>query len=751
MVTADPEPPSDGHGPQVTDAEGEGAAADDAAGTGEDARRPPGEADPDGPVSEADALRLLSGGADDGQDRAEAARASAIADLIAERLQGDASALSIGTLALFNDTVSFGGGMATGGAALSTVRPADARSGGGGAVAVAAAVQAAHVDNYLEPEGYRTALDLLSERRVLVLACPPGTGRTAAALNLLAEALVMSGTADGGCHTVTDPDAVFATGWEPPVRGAGYLLQLDDESAGAHNWRRIEAGWLTYTASRLVKADAFLIVVPGPVTGAAATVALRTGHVVQGLGVIDPLAVVERHALGAEPSDTDVRALRERLARSGALDALRERPEPRTAVRLAEVVRAGGDLAVEVGRIRHPGELVDEWFARHEDPAAVSFALAAAVLEESTYLTVSDAAMALYALLVPGRAAPPSVRFRDRMALEQAWLDVARPAGHAGPPIVVFRNPLVRRAVLDYAWTCLDGQRDTVLRWLRSLLGHPDLGARARVAVAAGVMAWGDHRHALHRFLRTWAAHTTWPVRQAAATGLAVVAGRPELADDVWALLNEWAAGGATAAQRRLAGTAVTAVGGFLGKGDPRRATALLRMALDHGDDWSNVTSVAWSALHLVEQGRGAEVVAALAEWSQPQDRSPMVAKTLSVFLFVVRQPSAPAEGVAGAGAGPPLLLSDTASRPSVTELWARSLARRPVQDRALEALRDVIGAWDGHPGARQALRALVLGVAERPGKHRERLLHYLGRWAADRTDPCPYAGELARAVERGR
>lgn len=757
MLTAEPGPPPVGGGSAVGP-EPDGAPGDAAASGEPDARPPAADPDPDGPVSEADALRLLSGGAGDGPDRAEAARAAAIADLIAERLQGEASGLSIGTLTLFNDTVSFGGGMATGGATVAATR-AGAAAGtapGGGAVPVAAVVQAAHVDTYLQPDGYGAALDLLVERRVLVLACPPDTGRTAAALNLLAEALVTGGSAEGGCHTLTDPDAVLAPGWEPPVRGAGYLMPLGDGD-GARNWQGIDAGWLTYTASRLAKADGFLVVLPGPATGATATAALRTGTVVQTLGAVDPVAVLERHALGSTPNAAELRSLRDRLTRSDALTALRERPEPRTAVRLAEVLRAGGDLAAEVARIRHPGELVDEWFARHDDPAAIGFALAAAVLEESTYLTVSDAAMTLYGLLSPDRAGPPPVRFRDRMALEQPWIDIARPAdvgrpaGLPGPPVVVFRNPRVRQSVLDYAWTCLDGQRDTVLRWLRGLLNHPDLGVRARAAVAAGVMAWGDHRHALHRFLRSWAASTAWPLRQAAATALAVIAGRPELAADVWTLLNEWAADGATAAQRRLAGTAATAVGGILGRNEPNRATTLLRTALDRGDDWSNVTSVAWSALHLVEQGRAHEVLSALVEWSQPQDRSPMVAKALTVFLFAAGRPAPAPEGAAAAPAAPPLLLSDAAVRPLVTELWARALARRPVQDRALDALRDTVDSWAGHPGAQQALRSLLLGVAERPGKHRERLLHYLGRWAADRTAPVPFAAELARAVERGR
>lgn len=69
----------------------------------------------DGPVSESDALRsLASGGEESGAERAEALRAGAIADRIAERLNGDASGARIGTLALFNESVTFGGGFNSG-------------------------------------------------------------------------------------------------------------------------------------------------------------------------------------------------------------------------------------------------------------------------------------------------------------------------------------------------------------------------------------------------------------------------------------------------------------------------------------------------------------------------------------------------------------------------------------------------------------------------------------------------------------
>ena len=94
-------------GPQSPDAD---STAPEAKPAPEGEHRTDG-AEQDGPVSESDALRNLTESTSDADaERSDALRAGAIADLIAQRLNDDASGTRIGTLALFNETVSFGGG-----------------------------------------------------------------------------------------------------------------------------------------------------------------------------------------------------------------------------------------------------------------------------------------------------------------------------------------------------------------------------------------------------------------------------------------------------------------------------------------------------------------------------------------------------------------------------------------------------------------------------------------------------------------
>jgi hypothetical protein len=704
----------------------------------------------DGPISENDALRTLASAAGpDAAERSEAQRASAIADLIAARLNADAAGTSIGTLALFNDTVSFGGGFHAAG-----TRDSGPGRRAGTTVTLDSAELNEYTDLFVQPEGYGTALDDLREQALLVLTGPPGSGRAATAVNLLSEATALSGAEDGGCHRLLDPLVLTEPGWEPPTKNRCYLAEVDDGSAGAREYgvRR-----LTAVAAALRAADCRLVLTGGhdlalAATGTAGTEAFARHE----LAPLDPLVILERRVLGHAPEPEARDRLHRLLEAGGAISALREQPAARHAVRLASVIAAGGDLAKAVAALRDPSDQVRSWFQQHRASEAVAFAVAAAVLEESSYLTVAEAAVKLHTALTPPEPAPPDLRFADRLGHEQQWIRLdstsSGPLGAGGPPRVRFRNALLGQAVLVHAWSTLDGRREALLEWLRRLLGHRDLEVRARASVAAGVLAWADHHYAVHRFLTGWAGSTSWPQRQAAATALGVAGNRPESADAVWELMDEWARGGSSAYQRRLAGTAANAVGGILGRSAPDRAVAVLRSALDRGDDWGTLPSVAWGGVHLIHQRQAATLLDAYLDWSAPQDLSPMVVKTLSAFVFAVSRPyeRPPSAGTETSGVpGVPLLLSSLPQHgEQVAELWARALARRPVQDSALPALREWIDTYAPLcPGSLDRIAALLADVARRPGKHRERLLWWLDKWASDRTRPSVNAASLRRRI----
>ncbi|MFJ9175569.1 hypothetical protein [Streptomyces sp. NPDC102360] len=696
-----------------------------------------------------DALASLASDAGpDAAERTEARRASAIADLIAARLNADASGTSIGTLALFNDSVSFGGGFHTSGS-----RAPGAGRRAGLVAALDSTELAEYTELFVHPEEYDTALEDLREQGLLVLTGPPGSGRTATAVNLLSEATALSGTHDGGCHRLLDPSSLTESDWEPPVKNCGYLVEVEDGPADAQGFG---ARRLASVAATLRTADCLLVLTGGhELTLATGGETGAEGFARHAIAPPDPLGVLERRVLGLAPEPEARARLHTLLTSTHAVTALREQPAARHAVRLASVISADGDLARAVTVLRDPSGQVRSWFRQHRAPEAIAFALASAVLEESSYLTVAEAAVKLHTALAPPEPAPPDLRFVDRLDHEQQWIRLdstsADPLSAGGPPRVRFRSALLGQAVLVHAWSTLDGRREAVLEWLRRLLGHRDLEVRARASVAAGILAWADHHYAVHRFLTTWAGSTSWPQRQAAATALGVAGSRPESGELVWELLDSWARGGNSAYQRRLAGTAANAVGGILGRGSPERAVAVLRAALDRGDDWGTLPAVAWGGVHLIHQGQAGPLLDAYLDWSAPQDLSPMVKKTLSAFVFAVSQPyERPAAGTEATGVtGVPLLLSALPqNHDRLVELWARALARRPVQDTALEALRKWIDTYaERCPGGLDRIAELLADVARRPGKHRERVAWWLDKWAADRSRPSVGAASLRRRI----
>ncbi|MFG1944866.1 hypothetical protein [Nonomuraea sp. NPDC048826] len=726
----------------------EGASGDEGAHAAADQRPQPDQQNKDDttPLSAEDALNALRHGGEDDPERAEAAQAAAIAARVMERLNGDPLGMRINTLALFNGRVDVAGGMSVGGGG---------QRAGQTTTKISARGLVRWTKGYLPAPGFDEALRVLVEHRLLILALPPG-GRRTTGMNLLARAVERHPA--GACHMVLDPSVVKEAQWASET-DTGYLLVLDDATTTLDP-ALLDEQWIDDTTDRLQERKSYLVVVTGPPRGALVQ-AGRFEQVMTTLGRPDLIRLIERQLHEDEPTPEESAELRRRLADAGALELLREDPRPRTAVRLAAVIREGKDLASAVRDLRDPTAQVHAWFSRHREPESTSFALAAAVLEDATYLTVSDAATALHERLAPPAEAPADLRFRERLESDHPWLEVSLGSGTVAgdvAPRVRYRNPLVRQAVLGYAWTSLDGRRLALLGWIRKLVTHPDIDVRARASVAAGVLAWSDYDHAVHRYLRQWAEDGSLVLRQSAATALDVAGGHPDLTEAVWQLLEGWVTEADTVAQRRRGLTAAMTLSGRLGAARPDRAARALRMLLNRKEeDWGTLLPVGVSLFHLIEQGHASDVLEALLDWSQAQDGSTEVAKALSAFVFVA---GLPASGTAAALAGPgertsscPLLIAEAESHLApLTELWSRALSRRPVQEQALQTLRDYLDKHVGHDRtANRNARLIVLAVAGRSGRHRERLLYHLDEWAraAGRRDHP--AAQIHAALDRSR
>jgi hypothetical protein len=297
------------------------------------------------------------------------------------------------------------------------------------------------------------------------------------------------------------------------------------------------------------------------------------------------------------------------------------------------------------------------------------------------------------------------------------------------PEAVTFRGARTGPEVLRHAWFELDGWRGPLLSWLRVLAAHADIEVRARAAAAAGQLAAGDFQHGLHRYLLPWARNDAATVRQSAAFALGVVGADPQLSDLVWTLLRQWAEEVRHDAKSRLPATATMALGGPLAVAEPARALRILRVILADGG-WDLMLPASLSALQLIDEGRAAEVVHALLDWTEPADGE-LEVRGLLVFAFAVRQRGVGADGDAPPGPVWPTLLTQVDRfRDELPELWGRALDNPAVRDLALDALREWLHLVDDDWTAYGVVLDLLAGVADRGERDAARLLYHLDRCA---------------------
>jgi hypothetical protein len=594
---------------------------------------------------------------------------------------------------------------------------------------------------YVPAAGFESGVSLLSLNNLLLISGPARTGRRTRALATLAEAMRRVGI---------EPEVFELTGdvlgnmaWRVPRQRCG--LVVVDRPRGQHKFASESIGddWLSYAADRLGECGSFMVVVTGPVRGSLAAAPRRADFVLEELDLPDPMEIVRRRVLGEVPWLSG-EELDRRLGETLLAEILDERDDPafaaRAAAAVADALRVEGDLEGVVAGLRNHDEQVSEWLAADPDQADIAFVLATAALEGATYLNVADAAVALYREL-DGGSASMGPRFLRKLMSERTWIEhVAQPDDSAAPPVLRFRHPRLRPAVLGLSWFELDGARAKILQWLTRLAGHADVEVRARAAGAAGILASNDFEHGLHRYLMPWGDAKTATLRQSAALGLNVASSGGTHTEAAWSHIEQWAelVDYDEYKSSNLPATAALAVGGPLGVENPRRALRVLRTLVCNGH-WGLMEPAALTTHLLLEAGRTDEVLDALMEWTESATEEEPVAKALTMFAFAAGE-----EGAGETGADRPVLLpSASKHRDTLPELWGRALSCEPVRPLAMEALRAWVRVADADPSTYGVVLDMLAGIADRSDDDFGRLQHALRGWAEDPDDPSEVAADF--------
>jgi hypothetical protein len=362
------------------------------------------------------------------------------------------------------------------------------------------------------------------------------------------------------------------------------------------------------------------------------------------------------------------------------------------------------------------GRRVAEWFESHPDLPERCLMVAAAVLNGASYHEVADAADQLRTLLEPPNEddalpQPPgwglsSSRHQLVEDLGARVLTQLQPTSLGPCPVELLEleDPRLQPQVLDHVWVGHDAVRGTLLDWLERLGHHSIFDVHGRAAAAVGALCRKDLPYLHNRLLLEWATAEGREARISAAVALDVVAGDPDLARQVRALLHQWIQ---LDPGSRQAWTATVAYGFGVGQRWPKFALRDLRLVVEQAPHHAWVASQ--SLASLCEAGKASTVLDAIADWAAIDDPPDAAEPVLRVFLRMLMAANANVltAGADGNDTVPTLLrlaAKDGEHRSRVVELWKQAFQRVDTSKEAVGALRRWILLADERTEVQQTL-----------------------------------------------
>jgi hypothetical protein len=376
------------------------------------------------------------------------------------------------------------------------------------------------------PDCATTVRERLALSPVVVLTGPPGCGKAALAVNLLAEACTEIYELDRVPDLVTAPDEYFR-------EACGYLLadlpqRLLLNLAHSELPRLVELVADRKAKLVLTVEPSFSYVPPPlrefvvPLTEPPAAADVLMAHLSHHLGAENATAVATvpevraqvEGAVGVSLTAGEVTALAIELA---------GRPE----------MLVDADMAWRLAEQRRTE--VARWLAEVPDPCW-PFLLSLAVLDGLSHDTVLTAARTFRTLA----EADPLTKIEPLSANQRATLlettraeirpDIQQSKyGLVPVDLVRFRRPGIAQWVLDYIWRHAHQLREPIIQWLADMAGVPGRQVQRQVAAAAGQLMTQDFPILDAHVLAPWAASGQVRDREAALVAMAVASEQPEL------------------------------------------------------------------------------------------------------------------------------------------------------------------------------------------------------------------------------
>ncbi len=599
---------------------------------------------------------------------------------------------------------------------------------------------------YVQADGYTQAKSILDDKHILILRGDAHLGKWTAAIHLLSSL-----HADGLLEI--DPIIEDLSSFECAAK-QGYVIDaLAPESAG-----KLRCSVLKSLSHKLRQQNSHLVI----------TIDSRVqisqedldGYILNWNDLPASQAVLEKH-LAWYLKNPEILADSHTLTQGEEVrELLNHKLLPgdvdRLAKLLAQVVSQKLTLKDALSRFSLlVNQQVASWFDEHPDMNQRVFMITLAVLSGSSYNTVLDASQRLQLIAKPpseqdeplNREAELNSKLSDRLKAVCAHLVKGYENAEYGSrevDLIVFDIPQFQPAVLSYVWKEYPNWREPSLVWLYELGLHPNFEVRVSVGAAAGELSKYAFGTVLEKVLRPWANSEDQRQQKLAALALSVSIFEDELVSQVLKLLKHWSK---LSNNLRLAWTVVAAYSG-VGILFPGNALRDL-LAIAESGSTQLFFAVAESVVSLFVAGQYLAVLQALQVWTEQAHTTKAHQLGLVIFLQLMRQAKVATDSN---GSHSPTLLwlvkENKAYAQIVTSLLQRTLNLQLTRKPALEAIHNWLNFVDYDRRLYAVLGRILYTLAtEGTQRERERIFHYLKRWAA--TEPPNAASKILSTINQ--
>ncbi|GEM_PF-2321470 len=296
---------------------------------------------------------------------------------------------------------------------------------------------------------------------------------------------------------------------------------------------------------------------------------------------------------------------------------------------------------------------VESWFESHQDSEQRILMITLAVLNGSNYQVAIEASTRLKCLIYPLSDREESLASgvvqtttRRTKRLEEVYAHLEdgyenKEYGQDRIKRVIFDEPDLQSAVLQYIWEEEDVYCNPILTWIEELGSHSSFEIRIVAAAVAGELSSYTFGAVKDKVFLPWAESDKPSIQRLAALALSVPAynERQDVSQQALKLISHWSS---LTNSPKLRWTAIVAYGTYVGLRFPKLALDKLYEAVQ-SDDGRFFSIIAESVVNLFETSKfissqNVIVLTALEKWTEQAPKTPTHRLGSLIFIGIMHE-----------------------------------------------------------------------------------------------------------------